>query len=45
MRLHFPFGIIRANHEVLVRIPVALEEDGSLFCVGEVPAQCGTDAA
>lgn len=36
--VHFPFGIIRANHEVLVRIPVALEEDGSLFCVGEVPA-------
>lgn len=36
--VHFPFGIIRANHEVLVRIPVTLEEDGSLFCVGEVPA-------
>lgn len=36
--VHFPFGIVRANHEVLVRIPVALEEDGSLFCVGEVPA-------
>lgn len=36
--VHFPFGIIRANHEVLVRIPVALEEDGSLFCVGEIPA-------
>ncbi|HEY6095933.1 MAG TPA: FIST C-terminal domain-containing protein [Gallionellaceae bacterium] len=34
--VHFPFGIIRANHEVLVRIPVSLEEDGSLFCVGEV---------
>lgn len=36
--VHFPFGIIRANQEVLVRIPVALEDDGSLFCVGEVPA-------
>lgn len=36
--VHFPFGIIRANREILVRIPVALEEDGSLFCVGEVPA-------
>jgi hypothetical protein len=35
--VHFPFGIIRANREVLVRIPVALEDDGSLFCVGEVP--------
>lgn len=36
--VHFPFGIIRANHNVVVRIPVALGDDGSLFCVGEVPA-------
>lgn len=36
--VHFPFGIVRANHNVVVRIPVALGEDGSLFCVGEVPA-------
>ncbi|MDD5328646.1 MAG: FIST N-terminal domain-containing protein [Sulfuricella sp.] len=35
---HFPFGIVRANNEIVVRIPVALEDDGSLFCVGEVPA-------
>lgn len=35
--VHFPFGIVRANGVNLVRIPVALEEDGSLFCVGEVP--------
>lgn len=35
--VHFPFGILRANGEVVVRIPVALTEDGSLFCVGEVP--------
>ncbi|MET0068369.1 MAG: FIST C-terminal domain-containing protein [Candidatus Thiodiazotropha sp.] len=35
--VHFPFGILRADEEVLVRIPVALESDGSLFCVGEVP--------
>ncbi len=35
--VHFPFGIVRANQEILVRIPVALQEDGSLFCVGEVP--------
>jgi hypothetical protein len=34
---HFPFGIVRANHNVLVRIPVALGEDGSVICVGEVP--------
>ena len=36
--VHFPFGIVRANHHVVVRIPVMLKEDGSLFCVGEVPA-------
>lgn len=35
--VHFPFGIIRANGEIIVRMPVALEEDGSIFCVGEVP--------
>jgi hypothetical protein len=38
LAVHFPFGIIRANDEILVRIPVALEDDGSVFCVGEVPA-------
>lgn len=36
--VHFPFGLVRADGEILVRIPVALEDDGSLFCVGEVPA-------
>lgn len=35
--VHFPFGILRANGDVVVRIPVALADDGSLFCVGEVP--------
>lgn len=35
--VHFPFGILRADDEVVVRIPVSLEEDGSVFCVGEVP--------
>jgi len=35
--VHFPFGIVRANHHVVVRIPVMLAEDGSLYCVGEVP--------
>lgn len=38
LAVHFPFGIMRANHHVAVRIPVALHGDGSLFCVGEVPA-------
>lgn len=36
--VHFPFGIVRADGEVLVRIPVALGEDGSIVCVGEIPA-------
>lgn len=36
--VHFPFGLITAL-DVLVRIPVALNDDGSLFCVGEVPPQ------
>lgn len=35
--VHFPFGIMRASNDVVVRIPVALGEDGSLICVGEVP--------
>ena len=35
--VHFPFGIVRASGEVLVRIPVALDESGALYCVGEVP--------
>jgi hypothetical protein len=36
--VHFPFAIVRANGMILVRIPVALEADGSFFCVDEVPA-------
>jgi len=35
--VHFPFGIVRAGNEIVVRIPVALQPDGSLFCVGEIP--------
>lgn len=34
---HFPFGILRANGEVVVRIPVAITEAGAIHCVGEVP--------
>lgn len=33
--VHFPFGLITAV-DVLVRIPVAFDEAGSLWCVGEV---------
>ena len=35
--VHYPFGMLRANAEVVVRMPVAISEDGSLFCIGEVP--------
>ncbi|MBS4096137.1 MAG: FIST C-terminal domain-containing protein [Sulfuricella sp.] len=35
--VHFPFGILRADGEVLVRIPVALDEAGGIVCVGEIP--------
>lgn len=35
--VHFPFGLQCANGEVVVRIPVGLNDDGSLYCVGEVP--------
>lgn len=34
--VHFPFGVVMIM-DVLVRIPVALGEDGALFCVGEIP--------
>lgn len=33
--VHFPFGVVTVV-DVLVRIPVALGEDQSLFCVGEI---------
>jgi len=38
LAVHYPFGIVRANHHVVVRIPVMLSDDGSLYCIGEVPA-------
>lgn len=37
LAVHYPFGILRANHHALVRIPVRFTSDGSLFCVGEIP--------
>ena len=35
--VHFPFGITLATGEVVVRIPVGVETDGSIHCIGEVP--------
>lgn len=34
--VHFPFALTRAQGESLVRIPVKLEEDGSVLCSGEI---------
>lgn len=36
LAVHFPFGVISVL-EVLVRIPVAFHDDGSIVCVGEIP--------
>lgn len=36
--INFPFGIVRADGELLVRIPVALADDDSIVCVGEIPS-------
>lgn len=36
LAVHFPFGVVTA-FDVLVRIPVGLDDDGSLYCVGEIP--------
>ncbi len=33
----YPFGIFRHSHEDLVRDPIAVDQNGSLICVGEVP--------
>jgi hypothetical protein len=33
--VHFPFGLVTAV-DILVRIPVGLGEDDSIFCVGEI---------
>lgn len=35
---YFPLGILQANNQLVIRIPVALHEDGSIICVGDVPA-------
>lgn len=34
----YPFGIRRMDSEVVVRDPIAVQPDGSLICVGDVPA-------
>lgn len=33
----FPFGLARLHHEPVLRIPVRVDEQGGLHCIGEVP--------
>ncbi|MBM9514892.1 FIST signal transduction protein [Desulfogranum marinum] len=35
--VHYPFALIRGENEILIRIPVAVVDDGSLLCIGEIP--------
>lgn len=34
--VHYPFALTRAQGEPLVRIPVKVEDDGSVYCSGEI---------
>ena len=34
--VHFPFGLIKADKSAIVRIPVALQNNKSIVCVGEI---------
>lgn len=36
----FPFGIGKLGTEKIVRDPIAMGDDGSLVCVGDVPQSC-----
>jgi hypothetical protein len=38
LAVNFPIGILRANDDVLVRIPVRVDDDGGIACIGEIPA-------
>ncbi|BEE22179.1 hypothetical protein VAWG007_22740 [Aeromonas enteropelogenes] len=35
--VHMPLGLLRANDDVIVRIPVGVTQEGALLCTGEVP--------
>lgn len=37
LAVHFPFGILRADGEVLVRIPIAIDAQDAIVCLGEIP--------
>lgn len=35
--VHYPLAIARGDGQVLYRIPVKLEDDGAITCIGEIP--------
>lgn len=35
--VHYPLAVVRADDTVLYRIPVKLEDDGAITCIGEIP--------
>lgn len=35
--VHYPLALLRGDDQVLYRIPVALEPDGAITCIGEIP--------
>lgn len=37
MGVHFPFALLRGEGDMLIRIPVAVDDEGALYCVGEIP--------
>ncbi|MBB5203521.1 hypothetical protein HNQ51_000814 [Inhella inkyongensis] len=39
--VHYPFGVIRGGDSLTVRIPVEVDLDGALHCIGEIPLDAG----
>ncbi|QGG48606.1 FIST signal transduction protein [Heliorestis convoluta] len=39
----YPFGLVKENLECIVRDPIAVNEEGHLICVGEVPEDATLD--
>ncbi len=37
----YPLLFVRGDGETLVRVPIAVDTDGALLCIGQVPAGCG----
>jgi len=41
----FPLLFVRGDGETIVRVPIAVDTNGALLCVGQVPAGCGVAIA